>query len=94
MENLVPIAVWIAVALTGLALLAVAIFGVVSALNGKLRPVALASMVIPLVIFGLLYFVFQGDPQPAAKAAVVTTLVMVVLGIGAVLFSGIRGVFN
>ncbi len=94
MENLVVIAVWIAVILTALGLLMVAIFGIRSAINGKMRPVAVVSMVIPAVLIVLLYFVFSGQDLALAKAAVVTTVVMIVLGIGAVLLSGARGIFN
>lgn len=93
-ENLVPIGVWIAVVLTGLALVAVVLFGIRSALNGKLRPVALVSMGIPALLFVILYFVFGGTDEPAATAAIWTTLIMVVLGIGAVLVSGIRGAIS
>ena len=90
MENLVVIAVWVTVVLTGLALLTVALFGIRSALNGKLRPVAVISIAIPAAIMVILYFVF-GD---WAEAAIWTTVITAVLAIGALLFSGVRGVFG
>ncbi len=90
MENLVVIAVWIAVVLTGLALLTVALFGIRSALNGKLRPMAVISIAIPAAVLVVLYFVF-GD---WAEAAIWTTLITAVLAIGALLLSGVRGVIG
>ena len=90
MENLVPIAIWITVVLTGLALLAVVLFGIRSALNGKLRTVSIVSIAIPAALIGILYFVFGSW----AEAAVATTVAMVVLAILALLFSGARGVIS
>lgn len=87
MENLVPIAIWIAVVLIGLALLTVVIFGIRSAMHGKLRTVSIVSIAIPAVLTVLLYFVYG----TWAEAAVATTVAMVVLAILALLFSGVRG---
>ena len=90
MENLVPIVMWIAVVLTGLTLLAVALFGIRSAVNGKIRMVSIVSIAIPAVLTVLLYFVYG----TWAEAAVATTVAMVALAILALIFSGIRGVVS
>ena len=94
MENIVLIFIWIAIALAGLALLCVVVFGIRSATYGKLRPVALISVAIPALLFAILYFVFQGEPKPEVFAAIWTTVITMVLAIGALLLAGVRGVIS
>lgn len=90
LDNLVPIAVWIAVVLTGLALLAVAVFGIRSALYGKLRLVSIISIAIPAVLVLILYFVFG----TWAEAAVAATMAMVALALITLVFAGLRGAIS
>ncbi len=88
MENLVVIFIWISLALTALAILTVVVFGIRSATYGKLRPVSIISVAIPAAVAVLLYFVFG----TWVEAAIWTTVIMMVLAIGALILSGVRGI--
>ncbi|MGA7306452.1 MAG: hypothetical protein WBW88_16350 [Rhodothermales bacterium] len=75
----------IAVALAFLALLA---FGVRNLARGKNSVFSIASIVIPFVIFGICAVITGGV---MAKSALLTVIIMAVLAVAGLLYSGLRG---
>ena len=90
MESLVPISVWIVLGLVGLSFLAMGAFGLRSLIQGKVSPIVIGIVLVPVLLmlglgFGL------GD---WSQAGVYTFLVMLVLAALSLLLSGVRGLFT
>ncbi len=94
MEGLVPIAIWLSLALVAIGLLVIVVFGIKSLMDGKHRLWSIGAMVLPLVIFGICYAISLGTAEPATTAMILTALVLLAGGIVAIVLTGIKGVFN
>lgn len=90
METLVPFAVWAALIISGLSLAALLLFGIRSLASGKVNPISAAIVLLPLIVAALLGLAL-GD---WAQAAILATLVVLVLAAVALLLTGIRGIFS
>lgn len=97
-DTLGPIMIWVAIGLVGLTLLTLVIFGIRGLFYGKAEPLAIGSVILPVVILVVLGFVFQGTAdsleQAWAQAGIWTVIIMFGLGLVALLYSGIRGAFS
>ncbi len=90
MEGIVPIAVWLVIAVTGLSLLAIGVFGVRSLAQGKVNPTTIVLTMIPIALLFILGFVMDSW----AEAAVMAFLISLLLTSLALLASGLRGLFS
>lgn len=88
------LAVWAALLLVGVALVAVVIFGIKSIAEGKFRMTTLAAMVVPVVVFVIAYALSSGAEAPFAAAAVLTSLILIVIAAGAILVIGLKGLIG
>jgi len=89
MAQIVPYAVWLVIIVTGLGLLAIALFGLRSLIQGKLDPLTIALTAAPLLIVGVLGLV-MGD---WSHAAILGSLIALALTSLALLLSGVKGLF-
>lgn len=87
MDAIVPYAVWAALILVVLGVLAIAIFGARNLTYGKIQPLSAIAIVIPAVILVVLGLV-MGDWD---QAAIWTVVIMFALAALALLASGLRG---
>lgn len=90
MNGIVPYAIWAVLIVSGLSLLTMAIFSIRALLQGKVEPVSIILVAIPILIFGVLGLVL-GD---WALAAVYGFLISLALSALALLLSGLRGLFG
>lgn len=75
----------------GLSFLVLVLFGVRSLFNGKISLMKMAFTIVPFVVFFIWYLVTGGD---MAQSAVLTVATMFVLGLLAIVLSGIKSVFS
>jgi len=94
MEGLVPIAIWLTLAMIVVGLLVIAIFGAKGLVSGKHRPWSIGAMLLPVVIFGISYAISAGGPDPAAHAGILTMLVLLFAGLAAVVVTGLKGILG
>ncbi len=94
MEGLVPLAIWLSLALVALGLLVIVVFGIKSLAAGKHRVWSIAAMLLPLAIFAVCYALSLGAAEPATTAMILTALVLLGAGIVAIVVTGIKGVFG
>lgn len=90
MESLVPIAVWAVVALVGLGIISILLFGIRSLLNGKIDKMSIMFISLPIILMVALGFGL-GD---WAMAGIYTLLIMIGLAILAMFWTSIQGVFR
>lgn len=90
MESLVPIAVWAVVALVGLGVLSILLFGLRSLMNGKIDKMSTLFIGLPAILLVALGFGL-GD---WAEAGIITTVVMIGLAVLAMFWTSIQGVFR
>ncbi len=90
MAATVPYAVWAVIIVTGASLLAIALFGVRSLIQGKINPMTIVLTAIPIVLMGILGLV-MGD---WSHAAILASLIALALTSGVLLLSGIKGLFG
>lgn len=90
MESLVVYATWAGIILCGLALVAIALFGLKSMIHGKVNPLTAVLILLPVVLLAVLGFVL-GD---WAMAGIWTMVIMFILAAFSLLLSGIRGLFT
>jgi hypothetical protein len=88
LAQLAVIGIYIAVGLTLLGLLVIAVFGLKNLAGGKIQPTTLLSIALPALIAVVLYFVMDSW----AEAAITTVLVMVALGILVLVVGSLRGI--
>ena len=88
--NLVVIAIYIVLALAGLGLLSMLLFGARSLAYGKVNILTLVIVCIPVVLLVVLGFVV-GD---WAQAGVLTILIMLALAVLSLLVTGLKGLFT
>ncbi|NBC18343.1 MAG: hypothetical protein GVY18_13620 [Bacteroidetes bacterium] len=87
--TLVSIAIYVVLALIGLGLLAMGLFGVRSIMFQKVDYFSIVSVIVPIVLLLVLGFA-MGD---WSLAAIATVIIMFGLAILALLLTGIRGLF-
>ncbi|WP_397547505.1 hypothetical protein ABUL39_03855 [Rhodothermus marinus] len=90
MEGIVPLAIWAALILLGLGLVAQVIFGLRNLTYGKISPISMLIVVLPVLLMVVLGFTMGSW----AQAGVITVLVMFVLTAIALLLSGLRNMFS
>ena len=90
MEAIVPYAIWASLILTGLSLIAIALFGIRSLAYGKVNPLSIGTLVVPALVLIAFYLVLDDW----AHAAIWTFLVMLVLSLLALLLSSARGMLG
>lgn len=90
MESIVPIAVWAAIVIMGLALLGIVLFGVRSIMHGKINLVTGLIILVPAVLLVAIGLV-TGD---WSAAGIWTMAIMMVLAALALFLSGLRGLFT
>ncbi len=90
MENIVPLAIWAALILLGLGLIAQVIFGLRNLTYGKISPVSMLIVALPLLLMVVLGF----SMGSWAQAGVLTVLVMFGLTVVSLLLSGLRSMFT
>jgi hypothetical protein len=86
MEGIIPIAIWAVIILIGLGLLAIALFGVRGVIYGKIQPLSIAIVIIPvalLLVLGL-------SMEDWGQAGIITLLIMLGLAAFSLLLSGLR----
>ena len=88
--NLVVIAVYIVLALLGLGLVAMLLFGIRSVAFGKVNPLSMIIVVIPIVLLVVLGFV-MGD---WAEAGIMTIMIMLAISVLSLLVTGVKGLFT
>lgn len=91
MEGIVPILIWLVLAMIALGLVVMLIFGLKGLFEGKHRPWSIGAMLLPLVVFGISYALSAGSDTPAAAAVVLTAVILIGVGVVAVVVTGLKG---
>lgn len=86
---ILPIAIWAAIALAGLSLLGMGIFGIRSLVYGKVEPLSIAIIAIP----GVLMVVLGYTMQTWVQAGIYTLVIMFGLAALGLLLTGLRKLF-
>jgi hypothetical protein len=86
---ILPIAIWAAIALAGLSVLGMGIFGLRSLVYGKVEPLSIVIVAIPGVLLAVLGFTMQTWVQ----AGIYTLVIMFGLAALSLLFTGLRQLF-
>ncbi len=87
---MIVIAMWIVGILVGLGLLAMVVFGIRSLTYGKVSPISMVIVSLPVVLLLLLGFI-MGD---WTLAGIYTFLIMLALAILSLLVTGVKGLFS
>lgn len=90
MNDIVPYAIWAVLIVSGLSLLTMAIFSIRALTQGKVEPLSIVLVTVPILIFGVLGLVL-GDWTLAAVYGFLISLALTSL---ALLLSGMRGLFG
>ncbi|GAB5521793.1 MAG: hypothetical protein RhofKO_40440 [Rhodothermales bacterium] len=90
MEQIVPYAIYLVLALIGLGLLAMAIFGLRNVAYGKVKVSTMLVIAMPFLIFAGLGFA-MGD---WASAGIYALLIMLAFTLLALVLSSVRGIFT
>ena len=88
--NLVVISFYIVMALMGLGLLSMLLFGIRSLAWGKVNVLTLGILCIPIVLLFVLGFVI-GD---WSRAGILTIAIMMALAVFSLLVTGLKGLFT
>ena len=86
---ILPIAIWSAIALAGLSVLGMGIFGIRSLVYGKVEPLSIAIIAIP----GVLIAVLGATMETWVQAGIYTLVVVFGLAALALLLTGLRKLF-
>lgn len=86
---ILPIAIWSAIALAGLSVLGMGIFGIRSLVYGKVQPLSIAIIAIP----GVLIAILGATMETWVQAGIYTLVVMFGLATLALLLTGLRKLF-
>ena len=86
---ILPIAIWAAIALAGLSVLGMGIFGLRSLVYGKVDPVSIALIAIPALLLPILGTALSTWVQ----AGIYTLVIMFGLAMLGLLFTGVRQLF-
>ncbi len=87
---MVPIAIYLVLALLGLGLLAMLLFGIRSLTYGKVDPMTVTIVTVPIVILLVLGFTMPSW----AEAGIMTIVVTLGLALLALLYTGAKGLFS
>ncbi len=87
---MIVIAMWIVGILVGLGLLAMVVFGIRSLTYGKVSPISMVIVSLPVVLLLLLGFI-MGD---WTLAGIYTFLIMLALAMLSLLVTGVKGLFS
>jgi FtsH-binding integral membrane protein len=90
MNVILPIAIYAALGLAGLGILGMGISGLRSLTYGKVRPLSIGVIAIPIVLVLVLGF----SMETWAQAGIFTLVVMFGLALLGMLLTGIRNVFR
>lgn len=90
MNGIVPYAIWAVLIVSGLSLLTMAIFSIRALTQGKVEPLSIVLVAIPIVVFAVLGLIL-GDWTLAAVYGFLIALGLTSL---ALLLSGMRGLFG
>lgn len=90
MDTLVALSIWVALILLALALVGQAIFGLRNLTYGKISPISMLIVVLPV----LLMLILGLSMTSWAQAGVITLMIMFGLAVLALLFSGVRNLFS
>ena len=82
------------VSLIGLGFVVLCLFGLRNLLRGKHSLFAVISIFVPLVVFGICYFIASGSPDQMSMAAMLTVVTMIGLGVLGLLVSGLKGIIT
>jgi hypothetical protein len=88
--DIATIAIWLALILVAVGVVAVVIFGVIAILNGKFRLMSLGAMLIPIVVFLIALAISSGAEHVMSQAAILTSMILLVGACIALLLSGLR----
>lgn len=83
---ILPIAIWAALALAGLSILGMGIFGIRSLVYGKVEPLSIVLIAVPGVILVILGYTMETWVQ----AGIFTLVIMFGLSLLGLLFTGVR----
>jgi hypothetical protein len=87
-SQLAVIGIYVAVGITLLGILVIALFGIKNLIAGKIQPTTLVSVALPALIAVVLYFAMGSW----AEAAITTVIVMAGLGVVVLVAGALRGV--
>jgi hypothetical protein len=90
MESIVPYAIWLAIILGGLGIVALGIFSLRNLFYGKVEPLSIAIVAVP----GVIVVVLRLMMPTWAEAAMGTLLAMFALTLLGLLVSGARSLFT
>ena len=88
--TIIEIAIYIVLGLMGLGLLCMLLFGIRSVAFGKVNPITMGIVCVPIVILVVLGFVME----TWAEAGIMTILITLGLTILALLVTGLKGLFT
>lgn len=86
---ILPIAIWAAIALAGLSVLGMGIFGLRSLMYGKVEPLSIVIISIP----GILIAVLGASMETWVQAGIYTLVAMFGLALLGLLLTGVRKLF-
>ena len=86
---ILPIAIWAAIALAGLSVLGMGIFGLRSLMYGKVEPLSIVIIAIP----GILIAVLGASMETWVQAGIYTLVVMFGLALLGLVLTGLRKLF-
>lgn len=89
MDTIVPYAIWAALILAGLGILTIILFSLRGLLYGKVEPLTVVLMIVPVVMFVVLGFIMPSW----VMAGIWTTLIMAGIALLALFLSGLRSFF-
>jgi hypothetical protein len=90
MEGLIPIAVWTVIVLVGLGVLTITLFGARNVAYGKVNPLNIVMVLVPVLILIALGFAMDDWGQ----AGILTLLIMLGLAALSLLLSGLRSILG
>ncbi len=90
MDSVVLLSVWAVIALVGLGVLSILLFGLRSLMDGKIDKMSILFISLPMVLMVVLGF----SMNDWAMAGVYTVIVMVGLAVLALFWTSIQGVFR
>ena len=88
-NDILPIAIWAAIALAGLSVLGMGIFGLRSLMYGKVEPLSIAIISIPAILI----VVLGASMETWVQAGIYTLVVMFGLAVLGLLLTGLRKLF-
>jgi len=85
-STLVVVAIYAAIGITGISILALIGFGIRNLTYGKVEPLTMGALAVPVVLLGIMLVAM---PSPA-EAGIMTLIVMFVLSLLGLVYTGIK----